>query len=371
MKRWGIAAGSALGLVVCVHAGVSAQSKPSACSVAGPVFFVGGMMDPDHVFGDISDAALLPDSTVAVLDRQARHVQVFDRSGRLVRTLGREGEGPGEFLDPIQVEASGNTLAVWDWRIRRVTLFDLANDSVRTISISLLNPHGRFGRRSSGDFAFSETTRDVGPREQASWMHRMAVVVTSPSGADQDTLVRIADREARWVDRSARRIGFPVFTPSAEMAVSAGTIWIARGDSARLVRIGAARVDTVRWDWPLRRVEAEDVRRHQERILNASHPTRRRLWEREFEIMPVSEFFPAVSDLASDDQGGVWVGAYRRLGDPLRRWARVEQGGVTCELDLPASFTILAGAKTWILGVAKDEFDVERVELWSVDRARR
>ncbi|MEZ4396717.1 MAG: 6-bladed beta-propeller [Candidatus Krumholzibacteriia bacterium] len=62
---------------------------------------VGGFSEaPEEFFGVI--VALDTDSrgNVYLLDKQLSDVRVFDADGRYVRTLGGEGEGPGEFRQP-------------------------------------------------------------------------------------------------------------------------------------------------------------------------------------------------------------------------------------------------------------------------------
>ena len=51
----------------------------------------------EYLFGSISSIAVNDDRDLYVLDGQAQHVRVFDSAGVYVETLGRRGEGPGEF----------------------------------------------------------------------------------------------------------------------------------------------------------------------------------------------------------------------------------------------------------------------------------
>ncbi len=54
-------------------------------------------------FGVIRDAAPGPDGQVYLLDGQLSEVQVYDADGKHLGTLGREGDGPGEFRRPAAV----------------------------------------------------------------------------------------------------------------------------------------------------------------------------------------------------------------------------------------------------------------------------
>ena len=64
-----------------------------------PEVSVGDLDGPEeYVFGSIGSIAVDDDRRVYVLDYQAQHVRVYDSAGTYVETLGRPGEGPGEFF---------------------------------------------------------------------------------------------------------------------------------------------------------------------------------------------------------------------------------------------------------------------------------
>ncbi|RKZ11471.1 hypothetical protein DRQ53_14860 [bacterium] len=67
----------------------------------------------EFLFGRIVDLAVGPDGTIFVADQTAEHVRVFAPSGEFLRTIGREGQGPGEFgrLAAISVDEEGYLLA--------------------------------------------------------------------------------------------------------------------------------------------------------------------------------------------------------------------------------------------------------------------
>jgi len=57
----------------------------------------GGDDEEGALFGVLSSVAVDDNDNVYALDMQLSQVNVFNRDGKLVRTIGREGEGPGEF----------------------------------------------------------------------------------------------------------------------------------------------------------------------------------------------------------------------------------------------------------------------------------
>lgn len=78
-----------------------------------PEMSIGELDGPDeYLFGSISSIAVDDDRTVHVLDGQAQEVRVFDDEGTHVKTLGRSGEGPGEFAraEAVAVLPDGRVL---------------------------------------------------------------------------------------------------------------------------------------------------------------------------------------------------------------------------------------------------------------------
>lgn len=78
----------------------AAVSEAGTLPVRGIRTIGGG--EPDGVeFGSIAALAADRQDRVFVLDRQVKSVRVFRTDGRSIRTIGRPGSGPGEFVNPL------------------------------------------------------------------------------------------------------------------------------------------------------------------------------------------------------------------------------------------------------------------------------
>lgn len=72
-----------------------------------------GGEEDDIIFGVTGSILCDADGNTYVLDRQLSEIQVFDPSGEWLRTIGREGEGPGEFQNGADMFWSiGGSIAV-------------------------------------------------------------------------------------------------------------------------------------------------------------------------------------------------------------------------------------------------------------------
>lgn len=96
--------------------------------VPAPDLSIHGLPHPLDVGG-------LGRGSLTVLDRADSRVVILDEAGRTVRTLGRAGDGPGEFRDPISMATSGDgqRIAVWD-RTGRLTVLRVDGSVVATSS---------------------------------------------------------------------------------------------------------------------------------------------------------------------------------------------------------------------------------------------
>jgi len=87
-----------------------------------------------YMFSRISfdvDAA----GNIYVLDLKDADIRVFDAEGRFTRTIGRQGQGPGEFQSPYTVIITpGSQIFVQDGRSRLMSLFSLEGRYLKRVS---------------------------------------------------------------------------------------------------------------------------------------------------------------------------------------------------------------------------------------------
>ena len=87
------------------------------------------------------------------------------------------------------------------------------------------------------------------------------------------------------------------------------------------------------------------------------------------EDMPLVEFFPAFEALHSDPLGYLWVQEYRFPGEDGNLWTVFDADGrVKGLVETPPDLDLFEIGEDYILGKTADEFDVERVQLWPLDR---
>src|SRR6056297_7635 len=102
--------------------------------------------DTDSIFiSRVSGIDVADDGTLFMADRSEAVIHVYDGAGGYQTSIGRRGEGPGEFQTIVQPELSDGSLFVLDLDQQRVSVFDAENYSFRR-SFSLGDKDGIRGR---------------------------------------------------------------------------------------------------------------------------------------------------------------------------------------------------------------------------------
>ncbi len=102
------------------------------------VFTVGARNDSDleRELWDVQDALLTSDKHLIVIMGSGSEIRVFDSTGRFMHTIGKTGEGPGEFQFASSLSlGGGDTLYVIDSPGRRIISFSGKGVSVATASL--------------------------------------------------------------------------------------------------------------------------------------------------------------------------------------------------------------------------------------------
>ena len=119
-------------------------------TVEGPEVRIGSLDDPDYIFGSTGSVVPGPDGFIYSLHPRDAVVRRWSAGGTPAGTIGRQGEGPGEFTQPGRMGFFGDSLWVMDSGLNRVSYFDLEGGFLGSVSpeISLEGPNGRAVRPS-------------------------------------------------------------------------------------------------------------------------------------------------------------------------------------------------------------------------------
>lgn len=92
--------------------------------------------------------AVLSGDTIIVAERSTGKIHFFNRTGEFLKSVGGLGEGPGEFRMLGRVHKVDEQLYVYDYQLRRMSVFSSDGSFLRSIQIS---PADGFSRVALGD----------------------------------------------------------------------------------------------------------------------------------------------------------------------------------------------------------------------------
>ena len=180
----------------------AAQDRPLSGDFA-EVYRVGGMNAPEWAFFEgSSDVAFDAAGNLYVLDDEAGHVVVVDPEGALVRTIGRRGEGPGEFRMVTNLVV---------WRDGRFAVADVGHAAYQVFSAE--GQLERFVKMSAAEgpmamFAGARTGIKADPLGTALIVQGAPSVMGQMAGIFAEALGQDAEVEDTGVDdRGLERLG--------------------------------------------------------------------------------------------------------------------------------------------------------------------
>lgn len=363
-----------------VENGTRGLWRESDAWTVSPSLTIGDEPGEDDDLVAVADIDIDSRGRVHVLDIVARQVRVFDASGAFAGTIGRSGEGPGEFsrfVTSLMVSPQDSVI-VPDWGQARVSVFGADGTFARQI-LALARVEGQ-GWRRLGDGGYLLRGVTIGRDEQNLYTTYDALFRTNPEITVVDTLIEF--------DYPRSNLGGPglVYAP----LIVNTAFWTQLKDG----RIAWSTLDRSQVMIHDERGEPVAILRHagwtREGLTEAHRLTMKERFREKFRLMGASptvvdnldllydETLPAITALQTGPDNTLWV---QRMGsvdviDPmvLNTNDRTDgMGGTTWDVfdselrflgsvELPPRFRILRFREGAVWGVRKDEADVELVE---------
>ena len=86
----------------------------------------------EYIFMEMSRTAIDDDGNIYILDRRGAQIKVFDSRGTYLRAIGKRGQGPGEFQNPIEMFITPHhEIMVEDFGNRRLSFYTLEGKHLR------------------------------------------------------------------------------------------------------------------------------------------------------------------------------------------------------------------------------------------------
>jgi hypothetical protein len=91
---------------------------------------------PEDLFFDTPSTVVCdPEGNIYVVDSGANNIKKFDAQGKFLKTIGREGQGPGDFGGIYYATFAKDRLIVWDSGNRRLCAFTPLGDFIHSVNV--------------------------------------------------------------------------------------------------------------------------------------------------------------------------------------------------------------------------------------------
>lgn len=164
--------------------------------------------------------------TLYVVDRGNHRVQVFDSTGTFIRSIGHEGNGPGEFRNPVSIwTRDDGTISVFDWAPHRVSVFTDEGDLVEDRSVPFARGMLMYTDSLRELFTVTEGLRTDSLGQSPDSTVELLLHVASGDTARLGRLSLVPPRMVQFYEPCRFGIGItPLFRPSIVWDVAAGRI---------------------------------------------------------------------------------------------------------------------------------------------------
>ncbi len=389
------------GTIVSDSAGIRIVQTPPgdlvyATLAEEPSLSIGVLSGPEELlFGRIASARRDAAGNLIVADRQALEIRIFDVEGRHLQSLGREGEGPGEFQSlrgawPVsyrdETDVDSRQVIAADSRLDRITRFSGEGTPMGTATLSgredlMISPIGLGG---SGAVLSRASPFNVLPDLQSLSRSLEDFVDAMFAGEENRRVLFVRHRfdgvlvdtlaEGKDAARGSVSSGSGMEMRVRTMTVPFSPQAAAAGSPYGIVVTGGAlyEISVFDKDGSLRMIarldEAPPVRtdEHLEAYARGSDRDEAETRERieQYRQFPLPESLPGYTHVLFADEGELWARRYGLPGESMLRWdVFANDGAYLGRVDVPASFRIEEVGRGQALGVATDDLGFERVQL--------
>jgi len=325
-------------------------------------------------FFRIRGARQLANGMLAVLDGGAREARFFDGQGGLVFSLGREGRGPGEFIDPMLFghhplvqSPDSQGILVFDRRLRRLT-WASTDGSLQVVSPVFSADVGRVVGAVGGRLLARRFARpgmvgvlgvhaDPGPE---------AFLLVDPGTGEVRVVAEVAVPGSfdHFFDGMGRTEFLPFEVP-VRNAVGRDRFYVVaekrpevwefgeEGELRRLLRV----------DVRLRVATRKDLEAFtQVRVRTTTSPEAAAHWGAIYRDTPWKREIPTFDELMVDDEGFVWARFYSIDPGVSRQWVVFgHDGRALGTVEVPAELRVEQFGDGFVLGLWSDSLGVEYV----------
>lgn len=322
---------------------------------------------------NVRHAVLTASGSVVLATGRVRELREYDARGQLLRTIGRTGAGPGEYrsIDAL-VAIPGDSLAIYDARLRRITLFGPSRRVVRTVrtpaDARCCSPSGAY-------LVLRSSAGEVGKTPQigyslfgvARWDSVQSRSPNAPLAGNEGPGLRLAISPPRIIvnpeTNSGGFFGFgPVHTVPfyvrPMLAFTHDAVVNATGERYEfdVFSLGGPHRRTVHAAVSTQPVTRRDIARAREELsTRISDAAEERAVLHALDDLALPDIHPQIDRILPGDNGGVWVRSYHTSETEAQEWAQFDAAGVLrARLLVPGRYHLLHFGADRVISIEED-----------------
>ncbi len=318
----------------------------------------------DALFGGISDATLLPDDRVSVLERSQYEIRTYDAAGEMLWVAAGRGDGPGELQMALNLShRPDGSLAVSDRITSSVVHFSTEGSFLRVEPVAGAERHGRIlppfhPPLTSGVapvMGFEQLPQSDAPF-RARVTHRRILLVGADSTFEGPRFETGIYYEFE-VDESIH-FGDVPFTGSS--ISDAGSQFVVAGGGRTILLLDGGTVLEIAPPLPATPISEALI---EESIALQSSANDIKYTREAIERVELPDSTPNFDRLAVDGMNRIWVRSFTLSGPA--RWAVIDRSGQPLgSVTLPQDAEVLDADGDRLLVQRESELDVEYIEVW-------
>lgn len=332
--------------------------------------------DTETVLYQVTDVAVVPDGRIVVANRGDASIRLYDSSGEIVWSAGGQGDGPGEFRDLRGVSNRSGELWAYQSLPHPIHVFSMAGEYQRSVPTPSWSGPWLMGVLADG--AIVAIDSPTGSSESPVFSQVSPLVISRDGGLDT-----LAVLPANHVVNTSLGPEWQGLGPTLAVAASEGHVYAGFGatwdigvwdQSGQLVR-------RIQRDWVPAQITSSHRQAYNRSLVEQGEgdPRLEEAYRQLAEDMIYPDSHPAFDRIVPDASGRLWVQRpqveppwseaidYNPVRPHPSDWDLFDADGVWLgTLTLPARFRVMDVGTDYVAGVAKDDLDVEKVQVWGL-----
>ncbi len=335
---------------------------------------------PEYQLNRVAHARRLSDGRILVT--MGPDMRFYDAQGKYISKAGGRGRGPGEFqfIQDLFV-LGGDTLLALNFRDKVWLTSEGKYIRQEQMTLESLNKDGWFSEGAmllpNGNLLAMQYPQEKPNDPRMTELHRLTLRYTLFDVPSGKTLPLIVSGGLRQITHpGGRGGGVQAFSPHARHAAGSDRVYVGDNDTTfvRAFALDGRPLNAIQVATRATRVSAADLKYYRDQAIAriSDNQQRKAEFERSWDEVPKPGRYPYWGTVMVDKGGNLWISDPQLARPTPLGWNVFRSDGrLLARVTMPERFIPKEIGLDYVLGVARDEFDVEYVKLYRLSARAR